>query len=221
MEVFIDEFCGQKVLTIIYDGRVCWLAIQMATILQYEEPSKAISYCIKNEEFDKGIDYDILSGTKLKEFKNAFKNYDDEILKFVPKVIIFYEDGLFGFLQFSHKPLGSKLRKWIRKEVKPRLLKEYGLLETTSTSYIDEKINTKLNIVDAKDLELDKLNKTIENNDFDVDKFQRLRMANESAKLLKGLLDDVDTDSVCKLAVIKTLFSEAGINLPIYFNKKN
>ena len=57
------------------------------------------------------------------------------------------EDGLFGFLQFSHKPIGAKLRKWVRVEVKPRIMSE--------------------------------------------------------------------------LAVVKALFSESGIELPIYFNKKD
>ncbi|MGL4453006.1 MAG: BRO-N domain-containing protein [Sarcina sp.] len=225
MEVFVDEFYGQKVLTVICEGRVCWLAVQMATVLEYDEPSKAISYCLKVEEFEKGIEYDVLSGAKLKDFKNALKEYDDEILKFVPKVVIFYEEGLFGFLQFSHKPIGAKLRKWIRKEVKPKIMKRLGgkenyLLNSDINSDSDNTYNNKMNLIEGKYIEVDKLNNNLDKNDFDIDKFQRLRIVSDTAKMLKSLLDDVDTDSICKLAVIKTLFSEVGIELPIYFNKQ-
>ena len=164
----------------------------------------------------------------MKKLKKSLKKYNDEVLKFAPKTVIFYEDGLFGFLQFSHKPIGAKFRKWIRKEVKPKIIKEIGDGKTSVPLYIDkqsdgknESIGNNLNVAYGKYIEVDKLNSNYNSSDFDVDKFQRLRLANESAKLLKELLDDVNTDSICKLAVIKTLFSEAGIELPIYFNKNN
>ena len=223
-KVFIDTFCGQEVLTTIWDGNPCWFASKIAEILDYDDPSKAIAYCLKVEEFDVGIDYEILSGTKLKEFKSLLKENDVDIesLKYVSKLIIFYEDGLFGFLQFSHKPIGAKLRKWVRAEVKPKIMSELGLRENVRTLSNDSKVvDNTLSLVEGKSITIDRLNNDLESNEFDIDKFQRLRLATESAKMIKGLLDDVDTDSICKLAVIKALFLESGINLPIYFNKKD
>ena len=222
-KVFIDNFCGQEVLTIIWRGKSCWFANRVAEILEYDDSSKAITYCLKVEEFDVGIDYDILSGDDLKEFKSILKESNINNLKYASKIIIFYEDGLFGFLQFSHKPIGAKFRKWIRKEVKPKIIKKIGDGKSSISLCSDgenESIGNNLNVAYGKYIEVDKLNSNYNSSDFDVDKFQRLRLANESAKLLKELLDDVDTDSICKLAVIKTLFSEAGIELPIYFNKE-
>ena len=220
-EVFVDEFCGHKVLTTIWRGKPCWLAVQVATIIGYEEASKGIAYCLKVEEFEVGIEHDVLSGDDLKGFKSILKRYDVDFLKYTPKVVIFYEDGLFGFLQFSHKPIGAKFRKWIRKEVKPKLKKILGFNDSNEKKGLETIADKNTNLDSFKEVGLTHLNYQGENNEFDIDKFQRLRLATESAKMIKGLLDDVDTDSICKLAVIKALFLESGINLPIYFNKKD
>ena len=38
-----------------------------------------------------------------------------------PSVIIFYEDGLYGFLQYTNKPIGIEFRKWLRRDIIPQL----------------------------------------------------------------------------------------------------
>ncbi|MGL4656070.1 MAG: BRO-N domain-containing protein [Sarcina sp.] len=129
--VFIDIFCGIEVYTVLWGGKPCWFATKIAETLDYDDPSKAISYCLKVEEFDIGIDYDVLTGKELREFKDILKENNIDDFKYISKLIIFYEDGLFGFLQFSHKPIGAKLRKWIRKEVKPRIKEELRVRENT------------------------------------------------------------------------------------------
>lgn len=56
--------------------------------------------------------------------------------------------------------------------------------------------------------------------DFDVDKFQRLRIASDSAKMFKELLDDITSDSKYKFLLIKKIFVDSGIELPKYIEEE-
>ncbi|MGL5067500.1 MAG: BRO family protein [Sarcina sp.] len=227
--LFIESFNGYKITSVIWKGKVCWGAIEIAKFLGYEETSYAIGNCLKVEKFREGIEYELLKGEELKEFKSILGSEMSNSIKYAPKLVIFYEPGLYGFLAYTEKPLGVTFRTWIREEVVPQVRATGAYV--LEDDYYNTTYNSDIEFTCVKDSEIVKEEKvstkviTIDNsldlprNDFDVDKFQRLRLATESAKLLKGLLDDVETDSICKLAVVKTLFSESGIELPIYFNK--
>lgn len=56
--------------------------------------------------------------------------------------------------------------------------------------------------------------------DFDIDKFQRLRIASESARMFKELLDDITLDSEYKFLLIKKIFVDSGIELPRYIEEE-
>ncbi|MGL4451056.1 MAG: BRO family protein [Sarcina sp.] len=233
-DLFIEKFNGDEIHNFIWNSKPCWIATEIGELLDYAEPSKAVVSCVDKEEFRIGKDYDILKGEELKLFKSVASEALGSSFKYAPRIIIFYEQGLYGFLQYTEKPLGVTFRTWIREEVVPQIRatgvyvldddyydKTYNSeIEFTCGNPYSESVkdgksinseftvkNNKLSIVDGKYIEVDKLNNNSDKNDFDIDKFQRLRIVTESAKLLKGLLDDVDTDSICKLAVIKTLFS--------------
>ena len=229
--LFTETFNGFDVHSMIWNNSACWFATEIASFLDYIETSKAIMTCIEVERFRIGKEYEVLTGVELKRFKAIAGDSLGKSFKFAPRVIIFYEPGLYGFLAYTEKPLGVTFRTWIREEVVPQIRATGAYV--LDDDYYNKTYNSDIeftcdnNIVDDKEknvnskviLSEDNLN--VVQNEFDIDKFQRLRLATESAKLLKGLLDDVDTDSICKLAVVKALFSESGIELPIYFNKKD
>ncbi|MGL5575598.1 MAG: BRO family protein [Sarcina sp.] len=242
--LFIESFNGYKIQSVIWRNKPCWVAVKMAKTLGYDEPSHAITNCLRVEKFREDVEFETLTGATLKKFKELLGDSIESSVKFASQLIVLFEPGLYGFLAYTEKPLGVIFRTWIREEVVPQIRatgvyvldddyydKTYNSeIEFTCGNPYSESVkdgksinseftvkNNKLSIVDGKYIEVDKLNNNSDKNDFDIDKFQRLRIVTESAKLLKGLLDDVDTDSICKLAVIKTLFSEVGIELPIYF----
>jgi prophage antirepressor-like protein len=230
-KIFVENFNGYKITSVIWNGKVCWVGVDIAKFLGYEETSYAIGNCLSVEQFRENIEYEILKGSSLKKFKSILGDEMSKSVKYAPKLVIFYEPGLYGFLAYTEKPLGVTFRTWIREEVVPQIRATGAYV--LDDDYYNKTYNSDIeftcdnNIVDDKEksvnskVVLSEDNLNVVQNEFDIDKFQRLRLATESAKMIKGLLDDVDTDSMCKLAVIKALFLESGINLPIYFNKKD
>lgn len=123
--LIIKEFNGNQIYTFMWKGKICWIANQIVSLFDYADTSKTIQDCILAEEFETSIEYDTLKGEELKAFKKLVgKVTTSEVvtsLKYVPKLTIFYEDGLYGFLQYTDKPVGVKFRKWVRREVIPEI----------------------------------------------------------------------------------------------------
>lgn len=47
----------------------------------------------------------------------------------VTQLTIFYEEGLFGFTVWAHKPTGIRLRKWRRREAPPAIHHTGGYID--------------------------------------------------------------------------------------------
>ncbi|MGL4874376.1 MAG: BRO family protein [Clostridium sp.] len=201
-DLIVKTFKGKKCLNFVWNNRPCWIGIQLVEIFEYTQKSKTVLNCIKREGFEKGIEYDVLDGENLKEFKKIFSEELEE-LKFVSRVIIFYEQGLYGFLAYTNMPIGREFRRWIRREVIPDLReKGYYVLEGN-----EEVVETREVIVK------DKAN-------FDRDKFIRGALTYETAILFKDLLDDITKDSTYKFLMIKKIFTENGYELPKYIEEE-
>lgn len=67
-------------------------------------------------------------------FKKGTKNSLVPSVKYYSQLTIFYEDGLYGFLQYSHKPIAIEFKKWVRREVLPDLRK-WGTYSTNNDLY--------------------------------------------------------------------------------------
>lgn len=119
------DFNGSRVHTFIWNGRPCWIANEVVSLFGYAEGSVTIQDCIEAEDFEAGIEYDVLRGEDLRAFKQVVGQVTNgdlvTSLKFTPQLTIFYEDGLYGFLEYTHKPEGVQFRKWIRREVLPEI----------------------------------------------------------------------------------------------------
>lgn len=123
MNIMTKEFEGHAVHTFEWNGKPCWIATDIVALFGYADASKTIQQCIEAEEFEQGAEYDILRGDALRRFKSQLHDATTE--KVVPsrisQLLIFYEDGIYGFLQYTHKPIGIRFRKWIRSEVVPSI----------------------------------------------------------------------------------------------------
>lgn len=134
MNIITREFEGHAVHTFAWNGKPCWIASEIVSLFGYADKSKTIQQCIDAEDFEPNIEYDILRGKPLREFKSQVQ--DGTTVKVVAsrisQLIIFYEDGLYGFLQYTEKPVGVRFRKWIRSEVVPSIRQTgtYALAET-------------------------------------------------------------------------------------------
>ncbi|MGL4453575.1 MAG: BRO family protein, partial [Sarcina sp.] len=89
----------------------------IAEVLGYKEKSRSVKQCIDAEEFEKGIDYDLLHGKEIRELINARCGRHLGSKKFINNLTIFYKEGLLGFINYAHMPIGKEFRKWLRTEV--------------------------------------------------------------------------------------------------------
>lgn len=149
-KIITKEFQGNKVNTFMWNDRACWIANEIVSLFDYADTSKTTQDCIIAEEFEIGIEYEVLVKDDLKVFKNMVNSLTTVkvVSQNTANLTIFYEDGLYGFLQYTDKPAGGKFRRWIRREVLPAINHTGGyianedLFINTYLPYADE--NTKL-----------------------------------------------------------------------------
>ncbi|MGL4990512.1 MAG: BRO family protein [Sarcina sp.] len=204
-DLIIKTFKGNEVFSFIWNNKPCWVATDIADLFGYSQKSRAISDCIIKENFEVGIEYDVLEGERLKCFKEIFKEKLGET-KYAPKVVILFEEGIYGFLAYTQMPLGVEFRQWIRKEV---------MTDIRKRGYYISDINNNDSIYEDDDsFSRTKISYELNN---DIDK---LKLAYDSAKMIKELLDDITKDSTYKYLVIKQIYNSVGIKLPKYIDEE-
>lgn len=122
------EFNGNEIHTFMWNNKPCWIANQIVSSFGYADASKTILQCIEKEEFETDVEYEMLKGEDLKKFREMVNLATtsevvtkDLISNKARHLIIFYEDGLYGFMQYTDKPIGVKFRKWLRRDVLPEI----------------------------------------------------------------------------------------------------
>ena len=118
----IKSFNGNEVYTLIWNGKPCWIATDIAKVMEYKSPSMAINQCIISEEFDVGFDYDILMKKDIQKCLEPISHLLIGSGKHITQLTIFYKEGLLGFINYAHMPIGKEFRKWLRTEVFSELI---------------------------------------------------------------------------------------------------
>ena len=121
-DILTNKFKDKEVHTIIYKGKPCWVATEIAEVLGYKRISVAVNQCIVSEEFEKGVDYDVLTLKEIKELIPAICDTHITSGEQVRNLSVFYKEGLLGFINYSHMPIGKEFRKWLRTEVFSELI---------------------------------------------------------------------------------------------------
>ncbi|WP_297437181.1 BRO family protein [uncultured Clostridium sp.] len=228
--IFTRNFNGREICTLMWNGKLCWIGVHIVEALEYEKPSKTLNQCIEAEEFDIGIEYDVLTGDNLNKFKKDTTVAVVTSIKYASRLTILYEDGLYGFLQYTDMPIGIEFRKWLRREVVPSLRAEgfYNIeteipkdkFENTIGISLEEVKNT-LSVSDFKNdfneerkIKFSSSFRYKHSSDFDYSKFERFKIVSKDAEMFKKLLDKSKIESLEQLMFLKTLYEESGINLP-------
>ena len=208
-DLIIGDFEDREVYSFVWRDKPCWIGIDIAESIGYKAKSRTISLTIEREGFIKGNEYEVLDGEELKEFKEVFGDYIEH-MKYSSRVIIFYEEGLYGFLAASRMKKGVEFRTWIRRDVMPSIRKKgYYVGEKVKPEFVDIKQTVDVEIVnDSLDVEIKD------------DKLNRLNTAYKSASMFKELLDDITMDSTYKFLLLKQIYIDAGINLPKYIEEE-
>ncbi|MBY1592224.1 phage repressor protein [Clostridioides difficile] len=178
----------------MWKEKSCWIANQIVGLFDYADVSKTIQDCIKAEDFEIEQEYDVLKGNEFNDFVTTLNVVANNIISNKARSItIFYEDGLYGFLQYTDKPIGVQFRKWLRREVLPSI-RQTGAYITNNAD--PQALRDKANEIES----LDTVNKTIE--------------------ILTPFLDNAGIDEKAKLLTAKTIYKKAGIELPLEIEEK-
>ncbi|HBE8153519.1 Uncharacterized phage-encoded protein [Clostridioides difficile] len=198
--LIVKEFNGSQIYTFMWNDKPCWIAKQIVELFGYADATVTINQCVEAEAFENGLEFEVLIKEDLKRFKNIVNEVTKNTLvssniinKHTPNLTIFYEDGLYGFLQYTDKPIGVQFRKWLRREVLPSI-RQTGAYITNNAN--PEKLREK------------------------ASEIEKLQLAYNSTSMLKELLDDAGFDNKSKLLTAKTLYKKAGIDLPIEINEE-
>ncbi|WP_077746840.1 BRO family protein, partial [Clostridioides difficile] len=183
-----------QIYTFMWKEKSCWIANQIVGLFDYADVSKTIQDCIKAEDFEIEQEYDVLKGNEFNDFVTTLNVVANNIISNKARSItIFYEDGLYGFLQYTDKPIGVQFRKWLRREVLPAI-RQHGAYITNNAD--PQALREKANEIES----LDTVNKTIE--------------------ILTPFLDNAGIDEKAKLLTAKTIYKKAGIELPLEIEEK-
>ncbi|HBG7268817.1 TPA: phage repressor protein [Clostridioides difficile] len=192
--LIVKEFNGSQIYTFMWKEKSCWIANQIVGLFDYADVSKTIQDCIKAEDFEIEQEYDVLKGNEFNDFVTTLNVVANNIISNKARSItIFYEDGLYGFLQYTDKPIGVQFRKWLRREVLPSI-RQTGAYITNNAN--PQELRDKANEIES----LDTVNKTIE--------------------ILTPFLDNAGIDEKAKLLTAKTIYKKAGIELPLEIEEK-
>ncbi|HFL2584432.1 TPA: BRO family protein [Clostridioides difficile] len=192
--LIVKEFNGSQIYIFMWKEKSCWIANQIVGLFDYADVSKTIQDCIKAEDFEIEQEYDVLKGNEFNDFVTTLNVVANNIISNKARSItIFYEDGLYGFLQYTDKPIGVQFRKWLRREVLPSI-RQTGAYITNSAD--PQALRDKANEIES----LDTVNKTIE--------------------ILTPFLDNAGIDEKAKLLTAKTIYKKAGIELPLEIEEK-
>jgi hypothetical protein len=120
---------GRYLTKVIYKGREAAIAQEFGCLLRYAKRGSKLVDSITSPEkwanrFREGVDYEILKGQDLQDFKDASPTAGEGSWVIHPstsQLMILYASGVHLVLLNTEKPVGTKLHRWLVDEVFPSL----------------------------------------------------------------------------------------------------
>ena len=113
-------------------------------------------------------------------------------------LIILYEYGLYGFLQYSKTPTNRAFKKWIRRSLLPQFKDNQYSQSSENNNLLSSNIN------------ISKL--TLEEVQTNIQKFD---LAYKNIEILNKIMIENNLSPQDKLAVISKIYSDLNIELPL------
>jgi prophage antirepressor-like protein len=125
IQLFDFAYDAQRRLTkVIYRGREAVVAMELGGLLRYAKNGGKLAEMITTrwaERFRESIDYDVLKGRDLQDFKDA--SPFGGVASKTSQLMILYTSGIDLVLLLAEKRIGDHLRHWLTDEVFPSLRK--------------------------------------------------------------------------------------------------
>ncbi|MGL5577282.1 MAG: BRO family protein [Sarcina sp.] len=113
----INDFDGNQINTYNFEGKVCYIGLDIAKLFGYANPSKAIQRCIQAKDLKLGQDYDVLTGERLRKFKRILFSEADIKMTHTPKIILLYKTAIYSFIFYSEKEIAIPFQEWFRENI--------------------------------------------------------------------------------------------------------
>lgn len=133
---------------VTYKGRAAWIGVQLGEALEYK-PGAALCEQLRDEwadEFTEGLDFDLLRGAELAEFKKLVADAVDtgqnpvsNLGKTNRELMLIYESGLWKALMLTKKPAGKRLRKWLGETVMPEIAATGGFISGATPAQAEDR----------------------------------------------------------------------------------
>lgn len=127
LQVLTHNFNNTAITTFIFEGRPCWIALEVGRAIGYAGNGKGLVDTIHakwSDELVDGSHYEVLTGARLKAFKALQELGDQKTPSHQPQMVVLYETGLWLVLTKTHRPAGKALRKVLADEVLPQLARD-------------------------------------------------------------------------------------------------
>jgi prophage antirepressor-like protein len=125
-----EAFEGHPLTFVEFDGQPVVVARELAAALGYQD-SNAIARAIRQEwsaDFVEGEDFRVLDGAPLRELKALMVNdTTSSIDPRSPSLLVLTESGWWQVAQRTEKALGVRLRRFLTREVLPKLARGEGI----------------------------------------------------------------------------------------------
>jgi prophage antirepressor-like protein len=127
----ISDFEEREITTMSYRGKPAWIAREIGEAIGYSQGGKRFATSITGEwagEFIEGLDYVLLTGKELADFKVIFELGTSPVPSHAPQIMLLFESGLYLALAKTNKPIGKRLRRFLAEEVLPQIARDGSYL---------------------------------------------------------------------------------------------
>ncbi len=126
-----SEFEGMPLTTLTYKGQPSWIAAEVGRLLGYCNNGSRLVGKISGEwanEIIEGRDFVVLRDRELADFKAIFRGIPESVIPFSSQIMLLFEPGLYGVCLKTNKPVGVRLRDYIKTEILPQVMRDGAYL---------------------------------------------------------------------------------------------
>jgi prophage antirepressor-like protein len=127
LQVITHNFNNTAITTYIFEGRPCWVALEVGRAIGYSGNGKGLVDQLRDEwsaEMVEGQDFAVLAGDRLKSFQDLTKEGGYSPPSSANQITVLYETGIWLVLVKTRRPAGLALRRFLVEQVLPQLARD-------------------------------------------------------------------------------------------------
>jgi prophage antirepressor-like protein len=127
LQVITHNFNDTAITTYIFEGRPCWIALEVGRAIGYSGNGKGLVDQLRDEwsaEMVEGQDFAAFTGDRLKSFQDLTKEGGYSPPSSANQITVLYETGMWLVLVKTRRPAGLALRRFLVEQVLPQVARD-------------------------------------------------------------------------------------------------